>query len=41
MFCGGPPEASTFFSFPPAKNAIQRLSGDHSSRPAPSVPASF
>ena len=40
MFCGGPPDACTFLSFPPAKNAIERLSGDQNRLPAPSVPGS-
>src|SRR5215471_4315312 len=35
----GPPKASTFFSFPFAKNPMKRLSGDQKGRPAPSVPA--
>src|SRR5204862_4787228 len=35
---GGPPAASTFFSFPSALNAIKRLSGDQNAKPAPSVP---
>src|SRR5215471_21260810 len=36
----GPPNASIFFSLPPAKNPMRRLSGDQKGRPAPSVPAS-
>jgi hypothetical protein len=33
----GPPLASTFFSLPPAKKAIVRLSGDQNAKAAPSV----
>jgi hypothetical protein len=36
---GCPPAMSIFFSFPPAKNPISRLSGDQNGQPAPSVPA--
>src|SRR4029077_16146330 len=36
---GGPPEASIFLSLPPAKNPMNRLSGDQKGKPAPSVPA--
>src|SRR5450759_587721 len=39
IFCGGPPETSTFFSFPSAKNPRNRLSGDQKGRVVPSVPA--
>jgi hypothetical protein len=35
---GGPPETSTFFSFPSAKNARERLSGDQKGKVASSVP---
>src|SRR5690242_8394642 len=38
--CGGPPATGTFFNFPPAKNAIQELSGDQKGFTAPSVPDS-
>ena len=37
---GGPPETSIFLSFPPAKNPMNRLSGDQKGWNAPSVPAS-
>src|SRR5205823_533633 len=37
--CGGPPEASTFLSFPAAPNTIKRLSGDQNEYRASSVPA--
>jgi hypothetical protein len=36
---GTPPFTSTFFSFPPAKNATCRESGDQNGRMAPSVAA--
>ena len=36
-----PPAAGIFFSFPSAKKAIQRLSGDHMGSWASSVPASW
>src|SRR6516162_5411582 len=35
---GGPPDGSIFLSFPSAKNASQRLSGDQTGEKAPSVP---
>src|SRR5215469_3682924 len=35
---GGPPEASTLFSFPPEKNPMLRLSGDQNGDDPPSVP---
>ena len=37
---GGPPDASTFFSFPVTKKPIKRLSGDQKGNSAPSVPGS-
>jgi hypothetical protein len=37
---GGPPSASTLFSFPSAKNPRLLLSGDQNGYVAPSVPAS-
>ena len=39
IFCGGPPEMSTFFSLPSAKKPRNRLSGDQNGRVVPSVPA--
>src|SRR5450759_2220211 len=39
IFCGGPPETSTFFSLSSAKKARNRLSGDQKGRVVPSVPA--
>src|SRR5215467_326886 len=38
MLSTGPPELSVFFSFPPAKNAMKRPSGDQNGWRAPSVP---
>src|SRR3972149_10268247 len=38
MLKGGPPVASIFFNLPPAKNAIERLSGDQNGDKAPCVP---
>src|SRR5262245_9751115 len=35
---GAPPDASTRFRLPPAKNPSWRLSGDQNGKPAPSVP---
>jgi hypothetical protein len=35
---GGPPAISTFFSLPPAKNPMNRLSGDQNGKDPPSVP---
>src|SRR5262245_51345266 len=40
IVCTGPPATSTRFSFPCAKNAIDRLSGDQNGNDASSVPAS-
>src|SRR4029453_13355469 len=36
--CGGPPDASTLFTLPPATNAMERLSADQKGCAAPSVP---
>src|SRR5215831_5290473 len=36
--CAGPPPTEIFFSLPPAKNPIYRLSGDQKGYAAPSVP---
>ena len=45
MLCGGPPVASIFFNVPPARNAIQRLSGGSRTvglrRPEKKMPTSF
>src|SRR5437870_10097843 len=38
--CAGPPVTSIFFSLPPAKNPMKRLSGDQKGRVASSVPES-
>src|SRR5207244_1429686 len=38
--CGGPPDTSSFLSFPCEKNARKRLSGDQKGDVAFSVPAS-
>src|SRR5688572_21415990 len=40
MFRGGPPNISMRFSLPPAKKAMERLSGDQNGYNAPSVPGS-
>ena len=40
IVCAGPPATATRRSFPPAMNAIERLSGDQIGRSAPSVPGS-
>ena len=40
MVCGGPPAASTLFSFPSAKNPRERLSGAQKGCAASSVPGS-
>ena len=37
---GGPPATGIFFSFPPAKKAMNRLSGDQKGKLAESVPGS-
>ena len=38
--CGFPPDASTRYNVRPTKNAMERLSGDHIGKLAPSVPGS-
>src|SRR5262249_21569930 len=39
MVWAGPPDASTFLSFPPAKNPMKRLSGDQKMLAGPNTPS--